>query len=58
MRHLGGYWRVVAAILWCVPRPIRDALYDGLARIRTRLFARPAEVCPLLPPRLRDRFEA
>lgn len=58
LRHLGGAWRVLAAVLSCFPRPLRDLVYDGVARIRYRLFARPAETCPLLPARLRNRFEA
>lgn len=34
--YLGGAWRIAMA-LWLVPRPIRDAAYDFIARIRHRL---------------------
>lgn len=56
--RLGGGWKIVAALgrLW--PRPLRDLVYDGVARVRKRLFAKPAGVCPVLPPPLRKRFEA
>jgi predicted DCC family thiol-disulfide oxidoreductase YuxK len=34
-----------------------NAGYDFIARIRYRLFARPDDVCPILPKHLRDRFQ-
>ena len=62
MRHLlaslGGIWRVLAAVVQIVPARLQDALYDGIARIRHRLFARPKDACPILPPDLRERFIA
>jgi predicted DCC family thiol-disulfide oxidoreductase YuxK len=57
MRRLGGVWRLLAGLLVLLPVRVRDRLYDGVARIRHRLFARPADVCPLMPPRLRARFD-
>lgn len=56
LRRLGGAWRVLAAILAVVPRPVRDAVYDFVARVRYRIFGRPDDVCPLVPPDLRKRF--
>ncbi|MEW5974830.1 MAG: DCC1-like thiol-disulfide oxidoreductase family protein [Acidobacteriota bacterium] len=59
LNRLGGSWRVfgtLARVL--VPRSLGDALYDGIARLRHRLFRPPQDVCPLLPPHLRSRFEA
>lgn len=52
--YLGGPWRVllVAAL---IPRPIRDWLYDRLARVRYRLFGR-FDACPVPPPEVRARF--
>jgi predicted DCC family thiol-disulfide oxidoreductase YuxK len=58
LRRLGGLWRVAAAAIGLVPRPLRDGLYDGVARVRYRLFGRAAETCPVLPPDLRSRFVA
>jgi predicted DCC family thiol-disulfide oxidoreductase YuxK len=57
-RRLGGYWRVLATVAAAVPRPLRDRAYEFVARIRFRLFARPKEACPMLPPDLRTRFSA
>jgi predicted DCC family thiol-disulfide oxidoreductase YuxK len=56
--RLGGLWRIAGALLSLVPRAARDAAYDAVAAVRHRLFARPKEACPLLPPHLRQRFAA
>lgn len=57
LRRLGGVWRLLAGVLVLLPAAVRDRLYDGIARIRHRLFARPAEMCPRMPPHLRSRFD-
>lgn len=56
LRRLGGGWRALAVLLGFVPRPIRDAVYDFIARVRFRLFTKPKDVCPFVPPPLRSRF--
>ncbi len=56
LRRLGGGWGVLADFFGLVPRPLRDAAYDFVARIRFRLFARPNDACPVVPPPLRTRF--
>jgi predicted DCC family thiol-disulfide oxidoreductase YuxK len=56
LRRLGGGWRVLAFLFGLVPRPLRDAAYDFVARVRLRLFARPDDACPVVPPPLRTRF--
>jgi len=56
LRRLGGPWRVLAALSGLVPRPLRDAVYDFVARIRLRLFDRPEDACPMVPPHQRGRF--
>ena len=58
LRRLGGLWRVFAAVAGVVPARLLDRVYDGVARVRFHLFARPAEACPLLPRHLRERFAA
>ena len=57
LRQLGGGWRIAAALVAAVPRPLRDALYDGIARSRHRVFGRRDDLCPVVPPELRDRFD-
>ena|SRR5579863_7301027 len=56
LRRLGGGLAACGSTIRLVPRPLRDALYDGIARIRSRLFGRPADVCPVTPAELRTRF--
>jgi predicted DCC family thiol-disulfide oxidoreductase YuxK len=58
LRRLGGAWRALGVAGSLVPRRLRDAAYNGFARIRRRIFAAPAETCPLLPKHLRTRFVA
>jgi len=55
-RRLGGYWRVCATLGWVIPRPMRDAVYNGVARIRKRVFTQPEGLCPMVPPHLGERF--
>lgn len=57
LRRLGGVWRLLAGLLALLPGRLRDRLYDGVARIRHRLFTRPDDLCPLMPPALRARFD-
>jgi predicted DCC family thiol-disulfide oxidoreductase YuxK len=54
--RLGGWWRALAVLGRLIPRPARDALYDGIARVRKRLFAAPAGECPVGAPHLGPRF--
>jgi predicted DCC family thiol-disulfide oxidoreductase YuxK len=56
LRRLGGVWRLLGELLSLIPLGMRDTLYDGIARIRHRLFAAPTEACPLIAPELRSRF--
>lgn len=51
---LGGAWRLTA-LLRVIPRPVRDAVYDVVARNRNRWFGRRAE-CRVPQPDERDRF--
>jgi predicted DCC family thiol-disulfide oxidoreductase YuxK len=57
-RRLGGIWRVMATVAGVVPERLQGAAYDRVARVRHRLFAKPKDACPLLPPHLRARFLA
>jgi predicted DCC family thiol-disulfide oxidoreductase YuxK len=57
MKRLGGLWRMVALIGQLIPGAWLDGFYDAIARIRYRLFREPESACPLLPGRLRSRFE-
>lgn len=54
--QLGGLWRILGRLIGWIPASLRDAAYDGIARIRHRLFQPPPEACPLVPEPLRRRF--
>lgn len=56
-RRLGGGWRVLAGVLAVIPRPVRDAIYNTIARIRYRVFGRRDDLCPIVPADLRARFD-
>jgi predicted DCC family thiol-disulfide oxidoreductase YuxK len=53
-RRLGFPW-VLGYALMIVPRPLRDAIYDLVARRRYRWFGR-RETCMVAGPGVRDRF--
>ena len=55
-RHLSGFWPALSA-LTIVPKPVRDFLYDWLARRRYRWFGR-TDACRVPTPELRTRFLA
>jgi len=57
LERIGGPWRLMGGLLALVPQGIRDLGYDGIARVRHRLFRRPTDACPVTPPELRARFE-
>lgn len=58
LRRLGGFWRVAGVLLSLIPKRLVDGVYDGVARVRHRVFPRPSSVCPIVPDDLRSRFEA
>lgn len=55
LRNLGGIWSIAAAILWLIPRPLRDLGYRCIAGSRYRLFGK-KETCRLPSPEERTRF--
>lgn len=57
LQRLSGGWRLLGAVAGIVPRVVLDFLYDAIAQVRHRLFRRPVESCPVVPPHLRTRFD-
>jgi predicted DCC family thiol-disulfide oxidoreductase YuxK len=57
LQSLGGGWKILANILHVIPRSFRDLVYDFVARIRYRVFGRRDDLCPIVPPDLRARFD-
>ena len=56
LRRLGGGWKIFGSILAVIPRGLRDAVYDFIARVRYRIFGKREDLCPIVPPALRQRF--
>jgi predicted DCC family thiol-disulfide oxidoreductase YuxK len=57
LARLGGGWKFVAGVLRVIPRPMRDVIYNFIARVRYGVFGTRSDVCPLAPPDLRSRFD-
>jgi predicted DCC family thiol-disulfide oxidoreductase YuxK len=55
LRHLGGPWRLLAALGALIPRALRDSIYDAIARNRHRLAG---EACLVPSAEERARFLA
>ena len=53
--HLGGRWRIAAWALWLVPKPLRDAGYHLVTRVRYRVWGK-KQTCRLPTPGERGRF--
>jgi len=54
-RHFQGSWQLLR-LFWIVPRPLRDALYNLVARNRYSWFGK-AESCLVPTPELSARFK-
>jgi predicted DCC family thiol-disulfide oxidoreductase YuxK len=54
LREVGGIWQV-SAVARVLPRFIRNAVYDLIARNRYRVFGR-KEACPVPKPADRSKF--
>jgi len=52
--YLGGAWKIFL-IAYIIPRPIRDFIYDLIARYRYRLFGK-YDTCAIPSPDVRSRF--
>lgn len=57
LRRLGGGWKFLAGVISVIPRPLRDAAYNIIARIRYRIFGTRDDLCPIVPADIRARFD-
>ena len=55
LRQLSPGWRIVAGLLWLIPRPLRDFGYKLVAANRYRLFGK-KETCRVPAPGEKERF--
>ncbi|MFN3168387.1 MAG: thiol-disulfide oxidoreductase DCC family protein [Phycisphaeraceae bacterium] len=56
LSRLGGWYRLMGLVCGVMPRSVRDLAYDGVAKVRHKVFAKPDDACPILPAELRERF--
>lgn len=54
-KHFKGAWQLLR-IFWVVPRPLRDVLYNFVARNRYDWFGK-AKTCLMPTPELNERFK-
>jgi len=54
LKDLGGFWKIFHALI-IIPRSIRNAVYDLIARKRYRWFGK-REECMVPTPDIADRF--
>ncbi|MGH2901913.1 MAG: thiol-disulfide oxidoreductase DCC family protein [Solirubrobacteraceae bacterium] len=55
--RLGGLHAALARVFAWVPVGLRDVVYDAIARTRYQVFGRRSDVCPVIAPELRARFD-
>jgi predicted DCC family thiol-disulfide oxidoreductase YuxK len=51
---LGGFYAALAGLARLIPRALRDAVYDIVARHRYRWFGK-TDYCRLIPPEMKER---
>lgn len=54
VRHLGGAWPLLQ-VFYILPKPLRDAIYNFVARNRYRWFGK-KDQCMVPTPELKSRF--
>ena len=57
LQGLGGPWAMLASVGRVFPVALRNFVYDGIAKVRYRIFGKRDNVCPVVPKELRSRFE-
>lgn len=54
LRELGGIWKAFYVFI-LVPRPVRDFMYDLIAKSRYKIFGK-RNICMIPTPELKERF--
>jgi len=53
--YLGGFWAFLGALIWIIPRPLRNLGYRAVSGCRYSLFGK-KESCRIPSPEERERF--
>ena len=57
LERLGGMWFILAKIIKLIPKVLRDALYDLIAKIRYKIAGKTeSKTCPLLPKNYQSKI--
>ena len=54
LKELGGFWKLFYVFI-LIPRPLRDFLYDTIAKSRYKIFGK-RNACMIPTPELKERF--
>lgn len=54
--HLGGLWRLISWLMRLVPKRMARLGYHFIGDRRYRMFGTKDNLCPIMPPYLRERF--
>ena len=54
LRELGGVWKLFYVFI-LIPRPVRDFMYNLIAKSRYKIFGK-RDVCMIPTPELKERF--
>jgi hypothetical protein len=57
LERLGGLWRALAIAASLVPCSCATRSTDAVAAVRKKVFAKPDDVCPIVPAYLARRFD-
>lgn len=53
---IGGLWRLLSRAMRLIPRRLRNGAYHVVGDRRYRIFGAKSDLCPLIPPEMKDRF--
>jgi len=57
LKKCGRFWGAMGFLLGILPRFLRDGAYDLVARVRYRVFGKKQDLCPVIPPEFKNRFD-
>ena len=56
LRQIGGIWSLAGSLMWLVPAPLRNAVYEVVQRHRYKWFGKTQQTCPVASTELRQWF--
>lgn len=56
LKNLGSIWTIFGWLIWIIPYPIRNFVYDLIAKVRKTILKKPDDICPVTSFDLRERI--